>query len=192
VIVSAACARLKRVTSSQRNAQVVTTVNEADKLPSGKDYSLRLLLVTVIAAGALAGASAAPAVDRFTETETIPYSDTLVSCTGEIVQVTGSIETRRTLLYDPNGGYHFKLLMRGTFTGVSDSGTRYVGSFVNEGTAYINLLNDEEPTALTFPYSFRLISNDGSPDLLVRELLHLTYNANGLGTASWWTVVSTC
>lgn len=138
-----------------------------------------LLLAASLAATSLFSVSTATAAGRveFRNLYTVPISETVQTCSGETVELTGVLEHRVVIVVDPNGGLHLSVTNRGIEEGTSESGTRYVGTFTDVGAEYIPL--DEAPGTGTFPFSFRLVSNDGSPNLLVRGFFHITVNANG-------------
>jgi hypothetical protein len=137
-----------------------------------------VVVLPVISSLFAAGSATADVTVVAKESNTVPYSETVVSCTGETVELSGLVQERLMIFYDPLLGYHFNRITRGTFTGTSESGTRYVGNFVDKGTAYIYLPADGSPWAETFPFSFHLISTDGTQDLVVRVLEHITVDAN--------------
>jgi hypothetical protein len=114
---------------------------------------------------------------EFRNSYTIPFSETDVACNGETVDVSGLLRHRVVIVDHANGGLHGSTLTRGTATGISSSGTRYVANFTDAGSEYF--APGDVPANGTFPFSFRLISNDGSPNLTVRAFFHITVNANG-------------
>jgi hypothetical protein len=78
---------------------------------------------------------------------------------------------------DGAGGFHGNGLFTAIATGTSSSGTRYVANFTDQLVQYI--APGEAPVAVTSPFSFRLISNDGTPNLHVSAAFHITITATG-------------
>ncbi len=131
------------------------------------------LLVTMLTVTATAVA-AGPEYKNFT---TLPFSETNVSCTGETVEVSGVIRHHVVFVNDASGGFHGNGLFTAIAKGTSSSGTRYVANFTALLIQYIAA--GEAPAAATAPFSFRLISNDGTPNLHLRASFHITVNAQG-------------
>jgi hypothetical protein len=150
-----------------------------------------VILLSLVSSLLVAG-SATAEVQIQNESYTAPFSETVVSCTGETIELSGTVQHRLIVFYDPRLGYHFNVITRASLTGVSESGVRYVANFVNKGTAYIFLPAEESPEAITFPFSFHLISTDGSQDLVIRELLHLTTDAQFRITSAFDTLYVSC
>lgn len=147
--------------------------------------SSRPLLLRVVVASTLlalvAWLAAAP-VSALTNVEfrnsyVVPFSETDVTCTGESVDISGTLHHRVVIVVDDRGGLHITGITRGVATGVSGSGTSYLGIFVDKNAQYF--APGEVPANGTAPFFFRLISNDGSPDLAVRGGFHITINASG-------------
>jgi hypothetical protein len=129
-------------------------------------FAALTLTATAVAAG--------PEYRNFT---TLPFSETNVSCTGEEVEVSGVIRHHVVFVIDGTGGFHGNGIFTAIATGTSASGTRYVANFTSLLSQYIGPV--EAPAAATSPFSFRLISNDGTPNLQVRGFFHITVDANG-------------
>jgi hypothetical protein len=134
-----------------------------------------LAVASVVALLAIDTAVAAgPIYKNFT---TLPFSEEDVSCSGEPVVVSGIVRHHAIFVMDAHGGFHGTSHFNGYATGVSSSGTRYVVNFTDGLRQYF--APGDVPSVGTGPFSFRLISNDGSPNLLVRGAFHITVNANG-------------
>lgn len=131
------------------------------------------LLLTAMSVTASAGA-AGPDYKNFT---TLPFSETDVSCTGETVDVSGVIRHHVVFVVDATGGFHGNGIFNGVATGTSSSGTRYVANFTDLLIQHFD--PEDTPVAVTSPFSFRLISNDGTPNLHARASFHITVNAQG-------------
>lgn len=119
-------------------------------------------------------AGAGPEYKNFT---TLPFSETDVSCTGETVEVSGVIRHHVVFVNDGAGGFHGNGLFTAIAKGTSSSGTRYVANFTDHLVQYI--AEGEAPAAATAPFTFRLISNDGTPNLHLRGAFHITITATG-------------
>lgn len=130
----------------------------------------------VAAAMALAASpvAAAPPDTNFTVE---PFSETITSCSGESVDTVGTIRHHVVFVADATGGFHgngiFQIIAKGT----SASGTRYVANSTATLSQYFAA--DEIPSEGTAPFAYHLISNDGSPNLQVRDWFHITVNATG-------------
>jgi hypothetical protein len=119
-------------------------------------------------------AGAGPEYKNFT---TLPFAETGVSCSGETVEVSGVIRHHVVFVIDGAGGFHGNGLFTAIAKGTSSGGTRYVANFTDHLVQYIAA--GEAPVAVTAPFSFRLISNDGTPNLHVRAAFHITIAATG-------------
>ena len=138
---------------------------------------VRLVALALVAAALTAAPAAAASNVEFRNSDVGPFSETDVACSGELVDISGTLHHRVVIVVDERGGVHTTAITRGIGTGVADSGTRYVGVFVDTSAQYFG--PGDVPATGTFPFFFRLISNDGSPDLMVRQQFHITVNANG-------------
>ena len=126
---------------------------------------------------ALAPASALGAGVDYKNFTTQPFSETDVSCTGETVEISGILRHHVVFVIDGDGGFHGNGIFVGSAKGVSASGTRYVANFTSELSQYIAA--GDAPAAATSPFSFHLISNDGTPNLHVSAFFHITVTPDG-------------
>jgi hypothetical protein len=106
------------------------------------------------------------------------------ACTGEGVQVTGTIHVVTVLTQDSNGGTHTQ--MHFNVQGVSGvgvlSGTKYRG--IHNETHASNS-GGPAPSEFTTRIDIRLISEGSSSNFTIRDaLVHVTIDANGSVTAS--------
>ncbi len=108
---------------------------------------------------------------------TQPFSEVETTCTGDLVEITGTIRHHVVFVNDGSGGFHGNGIFVMSGSGVSEDGTRYVASFVGQVSQYI--APGDGVVAVTAPFTFRLVSTDGSANLYVREEFHITINANG-------------
>ena len=98
-------------------------------------------------------------------------------CTGELVTFTkGSLHVVNHVTEDANGGFHVIAVFNGTAQGVSEIGTRYVGSGVNR-----EAFNSGPGRSQTFTFSghFHLLSRGSADNSTFKALFHITINANG-------------
>lgn len=149
----------------------------------GRRGTLACIATTVAAvvasAGAATAAAAGPEYKNFT---TLPFSETNVTCTGESVEVSGVIRHHVVFVNDGAGGFHGNGLFTAIAEGTSSSGTNYVANFTSQLIQYIG--SGDLPVAVTSPFSFRLISNDGTPNLIAQAKFHITISPTGSVTAT--------
>lgn len=147
----------------------------------GRRGTLACLAATVAIAATVGSATAAAAGPEYKNFTTLPFSEANISCSGETVEVFGVIRHHVVFVNDGAGGFHGNGLFNAIAKGTSSSGTRYVASFTDHLIQYIGA--GELPVAVTSPFSFRLISNDGTPNLYVRGNFHITIAATGSVTS---------
>lgn len=121
---------------------------------------------------------------------TEPFSEEVESCSGEPVEISGTLRHHVVFVADGRGGFHGNGIFVGTASGVSESGTRYVSSFTDQLSQYF--APGDGASVGSGPLSFRLISTDGSDNLYVRGRFHVTVNAIGDVVASWADLVVVC
>jgi hypothetical protein len=80
-----------------------------------------------------------------------------------------------TIVTDARDELHTNVVNRVRVTAISSGGTRYMGSLTAVETQYFGPGN--VPAKVALPFSLRLISFDGSPNLIVIGLFHITVNA---------------
>ena len=119
-----------------------------------------------------------------------PFAEVDETCTGELVEITGTIRHHVVFVNDGADGFHGNAIIVGNASGVSEGGTRYVASFVDQLSEYF--ASDEAAAVGTAPFFFHLISNDGSPNLYVTGRFHVTINANGEVVTSWSELAIDC
>lgn len=148
------------------------------------------LAVPIAAIGLSLSGTAQAAGPTYTNFTTQPFAETQESCTGETVEISGVIRHHVVFVEDAAGGFHGNGIFTVIAKGVSSSGTRYVANFTDILSQYFapGELDEEgipvgPPLTATAPFSFRLISNDGTPNLMLRAAFHITVNANGATTA---------
>ena len=132
--------------------------------------------VVAIAAG-VGTATAAAAGPEYKNFTTLPFSETNTACNGETVEVTGVIRHHVVFVNDGAGGFHGNGLFTAIARGTSSSGTRYVANLTDHLIQYVGA--GDAPVVVTAPFSFRLISNDGTPNLSVRGMFHITITPSG-------------
>ncbi len=113
----------------------------------------------------------------------ITVSETDETCVGDTVELTGTLRHDVIIVVDAAGGLHSSYTIRAVLRGTSENGTTYIGIGVNNGAEYFSA--DETPANGTFGDRFRLISQDGSPNLLVHAVFHITVDPSGRITRFW-------
>ncbi len=149
-------------------------------------HKSKILAIAIAAIGLGLSSTATAAGPTYTNFTTQPFAETNESCTGETVDVSGVIRHHVVFVEDATGGFHSNGIFTTIAKGISSSGTRYVLNFTDRLSQYFGPGElDEEgvplgpPVIATATFSFRLISNDGSPNLIMRAKFHITINANG-------------
>jgi hypothetical protein len=147
----------------------------------------RALQAFVLAATALAAVAVPSAAAAATVTSAVTRSEfgaTLVNaCTGELIEISGTVQTRFQATFDSQGGTH-----TGTTITVSDvegvgleTGTTYVATGVF--LAQTNIHQDGfETTSVNFPQfssAVNLISQGSADNLIVHLLFHETLRLDG-------------
>ena len=143
---------------------------------------LRLALLPLLAAAALpATASADPAV-----VTKLAVSELVVSCTGELVLLTGEETIVDKSSLDSSGGLHVKfgIEMRGLKGVGMTSGATYTGLDTTENEVQI----PQGASEATFVNNYSLIRQGeiGSlvgDDLRTKQLVHMTFNSAGVLTS---------
>lgn len=148
---------------------------------------IRAMLVLSMCLMSITASSASAAGPEYTNFTTQPFTETETSCTGETVEVSGTIRHHVVFVRDAAGGFHSNGIFTVIAKGVSESGTKYVVNFTallsqhfGAGELDAEGVPTGPPVTATSPFSFRLISNDGTPNLLMRASFHITVNANGV------------
>jgi hypothetical protein len=119
------------------------------------------------------------------DVQSIPINETFVAtCTGETVDISGTLEVREHVHTDAAGGVHG--VVQATFrqiTGLSGSGTRY--RLVGGATGVINT-NGPSAQAVSHQVDvFNLISQGSAPNLVFVAVFHITFDANNNITADF-------
>lgn len=142
----------------------------------------RLILSLMLAGTLLATTSLATMAEAVAATEMVrvPYAQSLVApCTGEPVVLTGELLLVFHETQDAGGGFHGDfVLVPNSVRGEGASGTQYQAV----GGAR-NTFNTNGATEFTATSMFNLVSRGGADNLLVEELFHITFNAQGEPTA---------
>ena len=147
----------------------------------------RLVHAVALAAIVLAVAVPSSAAAQATVTSTVASSGFgatfFNACTGELIEISGTVQTRFQATFDPQGGTH-----TGTTITVSDvkgvgldTGTEYVAT-----GAFLSQTNIQqggfETTGINFPqfsYAVNLISKGSADNLIVHLLFHETLRLDG-------------
>lgn len=155
--------------------------------PRRRGLALAIGIAALLTTAAMPVLAAGPEYKNFW---TQPFSEVETTCTGELVEITGTIRHHVVFVNDGNGGFHGNGIFVMNGSGVSEDGTRYVASFVSQVSQYI--APGDGAVAVTAPFTFRLVSTDGSPNLYVMDKFHITINSNGEVVASWNEVSVVC
>jgi len=152
---------------------------DSDQQKGGGMKRLVLLVAVVGTTLALAAGMALAQATTDTFTEKVPVDTTLINdCTEEAVQLTGDVNFLFHVTEDANGGLHVQLHTSAqgiTGTGL-ESGTQYRVVGVTRDEYYFGPGETREETYVN---SVRLVSNGSSDNLLVTQIFHVTFNANG-------------
>ena len=132
-------------------------------------------------------ASAGPA-----ESVTVPVSGNFFNfCTGEDTFISGINHFVTQTTVTPEGGIHVVMLMNAIgFHGVGlVTGTRYnnVGTIVRVSTFDVTPGSTTEVTL-----RLRMVSEGPASDIVLNEMFHVTFNANGVMTADIESFSDTC
>lgn len=144
-------------------------------------------MIALVSVGTISVHAAGPEYMNFW---TEPFAEVDETCTGELVEITGTIRHHVVFVNDGAGGFHGNGIFVMSASGVSEGGTSYVASFTDQLSQYF--APGDAGSVGTAPFSFRLISNDGSPNLYVTGTFHITVNANGEVVTSWSDLTIVC
>ena len=138
---------------------------------------LVLLMVVVFATTVLAKAE----VDKFNEKWEIGPWVVRNKCTGEDVELSGTVHINGRFVTDSVGGFHMKWLWNWHLVGVGlDSGTEYIANATeNRQFNEKGHFPFEETEIITFTF----VSKGEEPNLILKGRFHITVNANGELTA---------
>lgn len=145
-----------------------------------KRLAIATCLVAVLATVATPALGAGPEYMNFW---TQPFSEVDETCSGELVEISGTLRHHVVFVVDGGGGFHGNGIFVGSATGVTESGTTYIASFTDQLSQYS--APGDGTSVGSAPFSFRLVSADGSPNLYVTGSFHITVNADGEIVASW-------
>jgi hypothetical protein len=109
--------------------------------------------------------------------ETTPYTDALVGCNGERVDITGSMHFTYEITTPPGGSYHLRTTNDYTFSGVGAvTGANYQG-----GLRFVDKENYNAGSAIVYDVdsSVRLIGQGSVPNMWLDANTAFTINANG-------------
>jgi hypothetical protein len=122
---------------------------------------------------------------QFTQNLDVPFTfQTYNACADELVLLTGRIHFLMHVTIDESGGMSF--VSENNFQDVSGigltTGTQYRG--VDSRGSHTSSSGPSDQVEVTNREVIGLISEDSSPNLRSRFLVHLTFNANGEPTAT--------
>ena len=137
----------------------------------------------------------APDVERpsyaVTRNDQLPFARRVFnSCTGEFIQLAGTVHILRSATADAAGGFHVRSHINLKVSGVGETtGAKYEAVQVNNFT-----FNAQPPFPVTrtFRINVRIIGQGQTGDIMESILLHFTVNANGEVTAEIRDVEFSC
>ena len=102
-------------------------------------------------------------------------------CNGEDVNVSGNVHMTIGVTTDGNGGSHLRIHINNQdVSGIGvDTGSRYQIPTTLDSSAYFG-----SATTMTLTVNARVVAQGSTPNFNMRELIHVTVNANGVTTAS--------
>src|SRR2546427_382880 len=102
-------------------------------------------------------------------------------CNGEDVNVSGNVHVTIGVTIDGNGGSHLRIHINNQdVSGIGvDTGSRYQIPTTSASSAYFG-----SATTMTLTVNPRVVAQGSTPNFNMRELIHVTVNANGVTTAS--------
>ncbi len=132
--------------------------------------------------------------ETFTSSDRDAFLIAFESCTGEVLEVQGTLHAVAHTTIDPNGTFHTTFHNNIQGGAESASGAKYV--FNSSSTNQQNFsVSGTPPFIATNTMSFRLIrqgSATPTDDLMVKVLIHQTVNANGEITSEVVKFEATC
>jgi hypothetical protein len=147
----------------------------------------RLLLIFAVVA-----ALAAPAaVGATTNIQTFTYDATFPLCNGDLIHLSGPVLAVFTFNETPSG----EILEASHFNPQGVTGVDLVTGTVFHATGVTRDLSVGSPDGAsteTILNEFHVQSTDGAESFIVRQLIHVTFTANGTVTASFDEISVTC
>src|SRR3989441_10684928 len=102
-------------------------------------------------------------------------------CNDEDVNVSGNVHMTIGVTIDGNGGSHLRIHINNQdVSGIGvDTGSRYQIPTTLDSSAYFG-----SATTMTLTVNTRVVAQGSTPNFNMRELVHVTMDANGVTTAS--------
>ncbi len=142
------------------------------------------LFALLFTAFAGAGSEALGQATTTTTNETVPFTSSLFNpCNGDTVTFSGNLHVVNTMTTDASGGTHLKThinYQNVTGTGVPSGITYNVRTVSNEVT---NDADGPQSTATVISI-VKLVAHGPALDFFLRNVLHVTVNANGQTTST--------
>ena len=137
---------------------------------------LVLLMVVVFATTVLAKAEVEKINEKWEIGPFVEYN----WCTGEDVELTGTVHINGRFVTDSAGGFHLKWFWNWHLVGVGLSGTEYIANATENWQFNGKGVFPFEETGIL---TFTVVSKGEEPNLILKGRFHITVNANGEWTA---------
>jgi hypothetical protein len=139
--------------------------------------SAALTFAATFAMGGVLSPAAYAQATHQTQHVTETFDAVVASCSGEDVQLSGTIEDVFQTTIDPNGGVHIVMQFTPQLTAIGlSSGTTYQAV----GPAHITIYDVAAPSVTTGRNIIRLIGSGPGDNLLATETIRFIVNANGV------------
>ncbi|HEV2765895.1 MAG TPA: hypothetical protein VGV38_23115 [Pyrinomonadaceae bacterium] len=151
-----------------------------------------LALAVMLACGLLWPTAAARQAQTTTDNETIPIAGTVLDCAGNPVELSGEMHILTHTTVSSSGHFNMVAHLNQQLTGTSADGTRHVMNQQLQDV-FTGDASDGFPLTQTFEIHSNLNNNDPNvPQLHIRAILHVTFNANGEITGSQLVIKEEC
>lgn len=152
---------------------------------------LVLALASVLACG-LTWSAAARQAQTTTDNRTEPIAGTVLDCAGNPVALSGEMHIVTHTTVSSSGHFNMVTHLNQQLEGTSADGTRHVMNQQLQDT-FTGDASDGFPLTQTFVIHSNLNNNDpGVPQLHIRAILHVTFNANGEITGTQLVIKEEC
>src|SRR2546425_838282 len=118
-----------------------------------------------------------------TTSSVMPFPEPTITnpCNGEDVNVSGNVHVTIGATIDGNGGIHLRIHINNQdVSGIGvTTGSKYQIPTTLDSSAYFGTA-----TTMTLTVNTRVVAQGSTPNFNMRELVHVTMDANGVTTAS--------
>lgn len=151
-----------------------------------------LALVSVLACGLMWPAAVARQAQTTTDNEIVPIAGTVLDCAGNPVELVGEMHILTHTTISSSGQFNMVAHLNQQLEGTSADGTRHVMNQQLQDV-FTGDASDGFPLTQTFEIHSNLNNNDpGVPQLHIRAILHVTFNANGEITGTQLVIKEEC